>query len=102
MKQTGVRTSHGDTMLRTVSVALVILGFFARIAFADSVSDLIKNLDNDAKNVRLAAVVALAKQTDSRIILPFVKVLGNDPDEQVRSVAANGLGKIVTADTKDM
>ena len=86
--------------MRVVMIALVVLAMPAT-AVADSTDALIKNLDSDAKNVRLAAVVALAKQTDARIILPFVKLLGNDGDAQVRAVAATGLGNAVTSTTKD-
>ncbi|MCX5747545.1 MAG: HEAT repeat domain-containing protein [Proteobacteria bacterium] len=89
-------------LLRAFACVVVVLGMIGRFAHADTISDLLPNLENNAKNVRLAAAVALSKQNDPRVILPFVKVLGNDSDAQVRAVAANGLGRVVTSTTKEM
>jgi hypothetical protein len=85
-----------------VFVVVVLAAGTARTARADAVDTLVKQLQSDSasKNVRLAAAVNLAKQSDQRIILPMVKVLGSDDDAQVRSVAAAALGKLITADTK--
>lgn len=87
-----------------VLVALVVglAGASARVARADATDTLIKQLDSDSKNVRLAAAVNLSKNPDDRIILPMVKILGRDDEAQVRAVAANALGKAVTASTKPM
>lgn len=88
---------------RIVTLVVIVLGLVAwrpSVARADATDQLIKQLEDDSKNVRLAAAVNLAKQSDPRIILPFVKVLGNDSDAQVRSVAAAGLGRLVTSSTK--
>ncbi|MBA3541946.1 MAG: HEAT repeat domain-containing protein [Deltaproteobacteria bacterium] len=85
-------------LITLVVVALTLLA--GRVAHADSIDTLIKQLEADSKNVRLAAAVNLAKQSDQRIVLPFVKVLGNDSDASVRSVAAAGLGRLVTSATK--
>src|SRR3954449_7509797 len=89
-------------MLQRLLVLVALVAFAlatSRAAHADATDQLIKQLGADSKNVRLAAAVNLAKQNDPRIILPFVKLM-NDDDAQVRSVAANGLGRMVNANTK--
>ncbi len=84
-------------------LALVAFVTFAlatsRTAHADATDQLIKQLESDSKNVRLAAAINLAKLSDPRIILPFVKRM-NDDEAQIRSVAANGLGRMVNSNTK--
>ncbi len=88
-------------VLRVVAiVAAMLLVFRAVPAYADNVSELIKQLEDDSDKVRLAATVNLTKLGDQKAILPLVKVLGNDSDKDVRSASAIGLAKLVDANTK--
>lgn len=97
-----IRTSAvGFLMLRVLAVATALLIVFrAMPAYADNVSELIKQLDDDSDKVRLAATVNLTKLGDQKAILPLVKVVGNDSDKDVRGAAAVALGKLVDANTK--
>ncbi len=91
----------GFVMLRILAVATALLIVFrAMPAYADNVSELIKQLEDDSDKVRLAATVNLTKLGDQKAILPIVKVLGNDGDKDVRGAAAVALGKLVDANTK--
>lgn len=82
-----------------VVFVVAIFALAAPRAHADSTQELINQLDSGSKNVRLAAAVNLAKLKDTKIIMPFIKLM-NDDDDQVRSVAANGLGRMVNPSTK--
>ncbi len=85
---------------RAVAIAIVLLAF-GRVAAADNVDTLIKQLnDDDSDKVRFVAAVNLTKLGDQRAILPMVKCVGNDGDAKTRSACANGLGKLVTGSTK--
>ncbi|MGE0550094.1 MAG: HEAT repeat domain-containing protein [Kofleriaceae bacterium] len=79
---------------------LVSLLSSAKPAHADNVDQLIGQLDDDSVKIRLSAALNLTKLGDARAIPPLAKLLGNDDDKNVRSIAAAGLGKLVTAKTK--
>ena len=76
-----------------VVVALLV----SRVAAADSVDSLIKQLGDSSERVRLAAALNLAKAGDERGILPLAKSLLNDGDKNVRGAAAVALGKLIKA-----
>lgn len=82
-----------------VAAALVIL-FATRLAHADAVDELVEQLEDSSDKIRLSAALNLTKLGDAKAILPLAKALGNDSDKNVRSAAAVGLGKLVTASTK--
>jgi hypothetical protein len=86
-------------VLRVLAITTLILCLY-RTAHADNVTELIKDLDSGSDKVRLAAVLNLNKLGDERAILPIVKVLGNDDNDEVREAAAVALGKIVKPSTK--
>ncbi len=91
----------GLAVIRAIAIAAALLIVFrAMPAHADNVSELIKQLEDDSDKVRLAATINLTKLGDQKAILPLVKVLGNDGDKDVRSAAANGLARLVDANTK--
>lgn len=72
-----------------------------RVAHADSVDTLIKQLGDSSKNVRLAAALNLAKLADQKAVLPLAKSVTSDDDASVRAAAAVALGKTVNASTKE-
>src|SRR5262245_5660752 len=77
------------------AVALLAMMVCARVARADGVTTLIKQLGDSSARIRLAAAVNLAKSGDERGILPLAKTLLNDSDKNVRGAAAVGLGKLI-------
>ncbi len=83
--------------IATLVVALMLL---VRVAHADGVDTLIKQLGDSSSKVRLAATLNLAKAEDDRAILPLAKTVVNDGDRDVRAAAAVALGKLVTSSTK--
>jgi HEAT repeats len=70
-------------------------------ARADNVDALIKQLEGSGSDkVRLSAATNLSKLDDQRAILALAKAIGNDSNEDVRGIAAIGLGKLITDTTK--
>lgn len=93
-----------NTVTRFVRVAapLLVLAILlvARIAHADAVDTLVKQLGDSSDKVRLAAALNLAKAGDERGILPLAKSLLNDDDKNVRGAAAVALGRLLKANPK--
>lgn len=87
-------------MTARIASLVVALLLLARVAHADGVDTLIKQLGDSSQKVRLAAALNLAKAEDDRAILPLAKTVVNDSDKDVRAAAAVGLGKLVTGKTK--
>jgi hypothetical protein len=87
-------------MTARIASLVVALLLFARVAHADGVDTLIKQLGDSSQKVRLAAALNLAKAEDDRAILPLAKTVVNDGDKDVRAAAAVALGKLVTSQTK--
>jgi hypothetical protein len=83
-----------------IASLVVALMLIARMAYADGVDTLIKQLGDSSQKVRLAAALNLAKAEDDRAILPLAKTVVNDSDKDVRAAAAVALGKLVTSSTK--
>lgn len=81
------------------SITVVVL-LLARVAHADNVDTLIKQLGDSAEKIRLVAAVNLAKTGDERGILPLSKTVMTDSDKNVRAAAAVGLGKLISANPK--
>jgi hypothetical protein len=98
------RSTAGFVRVAALRVAMItaaiVIVFRAAPARADNVSELIKQLDDDSTKVRLAAALNLQKLGDQKAILPLVKVLGNDSNDEVRSAAAIALAKLVDSSTK--
>jgi hypothetical protein len=80
-----------------IVVACVLLSAsvapLARVAHADSVDELDKQLSSSSDKTRLSAVVALAKLNDKRALKPLVTAL-HDPNNDVRATAAVALGHL--------
>lgn len=87
-------------MTARIASLVVALLLVARVAYADGVDTLIKQLGDSSSKVRLAAALNLAKAEDDRAILPLAKTVTNDSDKDVRAAAAVALGKLVTSKTK--
>jgi hypothetical protein len=87
--------------MRSGIVFLITLVLSMRVAHADSVDTLIKQLGDSSKNVRLAAALNLAKLADQKAVLPLAKTVTSDDDASVRAAAAVALGKTVNSSTKD-
>ena len=87
--------------MRAGFVFLITLMLSMRVAHADSVDTLIKQLGDSSKNVRLAAALNLAKLADQKAVLPLAKSVTSDDDASVRAAAAVALGKTVNGSTKD-
>lgn len=81
--------------LAALTALVVVLLSSARVAHADAVATLVKQLGDSSDKVRLAAALNLAKAGDERGILPLAKSLLNDKDKNVRGAAAVGLGKLI-------
>ena len=79
------------------AVAIVAFLLITRVARADGIDTLVKQLGDGSAKVRLAAALNLAKSGDQRGILPLAKSVLNDSDSNVRGAAAVGLGKLVSA-----
>lgn len=93
---------------RWIAIELAILALLAIAAIAarpsparaDNIDTLIGQLENGSDKVRLSAALNLAKAGDPRGIEPLIAALKNDKDKNVRSVSAQGLGSLVTPETK--
>lgn len=81
-----------------ITIFLVVLR--AAPVRADNVDELIKQLEDDSDKIRLSAAVNLTKLGEGKAILAMMKALGNDSDENVRSAAAIGVGKLINDKTK--
>ena len=81
--------------MRHAIVFLFALLISSRVAHADSVDTLIKQLRDSSSKVRLAAALNLAKAGDERAIYPLANALANDDDKDVRAAAAVGLAKLI-------
>ena len=89
------------TIVRVAAITAVLLILFRTpLAHADAVASLIEQLEDSSDKIRLSAALNLTKLGDASAILPLAKALGNDSDKNVRSAAAVGLGKLITASTK--
>lgn len=87
--------------VRLLAIAALVLAVTRNTAHADSVDELIKQLENDdSDKVRLSAALNLTKLGDQKAILALAKAVGNDSDKSVRGAAAAGLGKLVNDKTK--
>lgn len=76
---------------------LAITMLFAVNAHADKIDDLNSDLDNDSDRVRLTAVLALTNQQSPRSIPGLVKrMLDSGEKKNIRGLAANALGEIVS------
>jgi len=72
----------------------------AATAYADRIDREVKDLKGgDSYKVRLAAVLALAKTFDARAVSALTDALDTDKEATIRRIAANGLGKIIDAET---
>ena len=101
MTRQGVAGVLHATVVRVAAIAAVLLILFAApLAHADAVDSLVDQLEDSSDKVRLSAALNLTKLGDAKAILPLAKALGNDNDKNVRSAAAVGLGKLITATTK--
>ncbi|HUS29452.1 MAG TPA: HEAT repeat domain-containing protein [Kofleriaceae bacterium] len=87
--------------MRSSIVLLITLVLSMRVAHADSVDTLVKQLGDSSKNVRLAAALNLAKLADQKAVLPLAKTVTSDDDASVRAAAAVALGKTVNSSTKE-
>lgn len=88
-------------VIRVLAITAVLLvSFHVRVARADNIAELIKQLEDDSDKIRLAATLNLTKLGDERALLPMVKLLANDSVATVRGAAAVGVAKLVTANTK--
>ncbi len=89
------------TKVHLVVIAMLIgIALLPRLAFADNLDSLVKELGADSERVRLSAVLNLTKLGDVRGIDPLVKVIADDSDKKVRSAAAVGLGVLGAAANK--
>src|SRR6478752_97158 len=89
----------GAAVFRVLAITTLLMLMF-RTAYADNVGELIKQLEDDSDKIRLAAVINLTKLADQKAILPIVKVLGNDSNDEVREAAAVALGRLVDPASK--
>jgi len=86
---------------RLLAMLALVLTITRGTARADSVDELIKQLENDdSDKVRLSAALNLTKLGDQKAILALAKAVNTDSDRNVRGAAAAGLGKLVTDKTK--
>ena len=93
---------------RWIAIELALLVFLALVAVggrpsparADNIDTLAEQLESGSDKIRLSAALNLAKAADPRGIEPLIGALKNDKDKNVRSVAAQGLGTLVTAQVK--
>ena len=82
-------------------VLLALLVGAPRLAHADNVQTLIDQLRDGGDRERLAAAINLVKLGDAKAILPLAKAVieRNESSEDVRKVAAAGLGTLVKSST---
>lgn len=95
-----MRTKGFSPSWLLVITMLVITLLVPRLALADNLDSLVKELSADSERVRLSAVLNLTKLGDVRGIDPLVKVIANDSDKKVRSAAAVGLGVLGASASK--
>ncbi|MGE0396898.1 MAG: HEAT repeat domain-containing protein [Kofleriaceae bacterium] len=88
------------TKVHLLVIALLIGIAAPRVAFADNLDSLVRELSADSERVRLSAVLNLTKLGDVRGIDPLVRVIANDSDKKVRSAAAVGLGVLGASASK--
>lgn len=105
--------SYDDFMIRKVAavgavtarliavMVLLVICFRGAPARADSVTTLIKQLEDSSDRVRLQAATSLSRIADKRAILPFIKRLDPNVESEalVRQAAASALGSLVNAST---
>lgn len=79
--------------------AVALLVMLATVAHADNVGALIGQLDDGSDKVRLSAALNLTKLGEARAVPALAKrvSIDNESSKNVRSAAAVGLGKLVTA-----
>jgi len=78
-----------------LSLAVLFVLALGRVAHADNIDQLIKQLKDSSDKIRVAAAVNIAKSEDLRAVQPLIDVLSGDSDIKVRGAAAVGLGKII-------
>jgi hypothetical protein len=84
----------GSRVATVVAAAGLALLFAARPVLAgDRITDLTAMLSSSSEKTRLQATLSLARLHDQRAMKPLVSAL-QDPNPQVRTVAATALGKI--------
>lgn len=89
------RTDHAR--INAARVLAITVLFAATLAHADKIDDLIDDLDNSSDRVRLTAVLALTNQQAPRSIPGLVKrMLDSGEKKNIRGLAANALGEIVS------
>jgi hypothetical protein len=92
----------GVSMRRLFSVVALAgwLAYAPGTARADKIDDQVKNLGSGGSyKVRLSAVLALSKASDTRAIEALTRALDSDPDASIRRIAALGLGKLLVPAT---
>jgi len=84
----------GSRLGRVIAAALLASAFTSQPALAgDRIDDLSASLSSSSDKTRLSAVLSLARLGDKRAMKPLVTAL-QDPNAQVRAVAAATLGKL--------
>jgi hypothetical protein len=84
----------GSRLVKLVAAAGIALAMSSRPALAgDRISDLTTQLSSSSEKTRLQATLSLARLHDQRAMKPLVLAL-QDPNPQIRTVAATALGKI--------
>lgn len=88
---------------RLIAVVAVLLIALHGTARADSVDTLIKQLEDSSDRVRLQAATSLSRVGDKRAILPFIKRLDPNVENEklVRQAAASALGSLITSSTSN-
>jgi hypothetical protein len=82
------------TLRRFLTITLLALAMASRPAIAgDRVGELTTQLASSSEKTRLQATLSLARLRDKRAVKPLLTAL-QDPNAQVRTVAANALGKL--------
>lgn len=85
---------RGSRLGRLVSIAALALVMSSEPAFAgDRIGELTTMLSSSSEKTRLQAALSLARLHDKRAMKPLVTAL-QDPNAQVRAVAATALGKL--------
>ncbi len=86
----------GHTLRRSLAVAVLAVAIMADSTPAmagDRVADLTTMLASSSEKTRLQATLSLARLHDKRAVKPLLTAL-QDPNAQVRAVAATALGKL--------
>ncbi len=85
---------RGSRLARYAAAAVLTLTIGAKPVLAgDRVTELTTMLSSSSEKTRLQAVLSLARLGDKRAVKPLVIAL-QDPNAQIRAVAATSLGKI--------